>query len=133
VVDEKKFPQMTPELRQAMMDEVRAFIESLMRDGGSLLDFIDCDYAWMNGLTAKLYGNDEVKGAKMQKVHLETATAAALIGMPGDADGHLALQPHQPGQARQMGARELLDASPPPPPPNVPGRSTSRTCPRMPS
>jgi hypothetical protein len=120
VLDEKKFPGVGKEMRQALYDEGIVFFESLMRDGGSILDFIDCDYAWMNGLTAKLYGNDAVKGPKMQKVHLDSSDRGGAATMPGVLMVTSTPNRTSPVKRGKWVLEELLGASPPPPPPNVP-------------
>ena len=119
VVDDRKFPQMTPALREAMMDEVRAFISGLMRGDGSLLDLLDCNYTYMNGLTAKLYGNDEIKGATMQKVALSDGNRGGLIGMPAILMLTSRSNRTSPVKRGKWILETLFDASPPPPPPDV--------------
>ena len=119
-LDEKKFPGMGKELRQALCDEGTTFFESLMRESGSVLDFIDSDYAWMNGLTAKLYGNETVKGPKMQKVHLDDANRGGAATMPGVLLVTSTPNRTSPVKRGKWVLEQLLGASPPPPPPNVP-------------
>jgi mono/diheme cytochrome c family protein len=119
-LDEKKFPGVGKELRQAMSDEGTVFFESLMHDSGSVLDFIDSDYAWMNGLTAKLYGNDMVKGPKMQKVHLDDNNRGGAVTMPGVLMATSTPNRTSPVKRGKWVLEQLLGASPPPPPPNVP-------------
>jgi hypothetical protein len=119
-LDEKKFPGVGKELRQALCDEGTVFFDSLMRDGGSVLDLIDSDYAWMNGLTAKLYGNDAVKGPKMQKVHLDDPNRGGAATMPGVLMATSTPNRTSPVKRGKWVLEQLLGASPPPPPPNVP-------------
>jgi mono/diheme cytochrome c family protein len=121
VVDEKRFPQLTRELRAAMTDEVMTFFESLMRDGGSVLDMLDCNYAYMNALTAKLYDVDGVKGMKMQKVQLSDANRGSLIAMPAVLMATSRSDRTSPVKRGKWVLETLFDASPPPPPPNVAG------------
>ncbi len=120
VLDEKKFPGVSKEMRAALYDEGIVFFESLMHEGGSILDFIDCDYAWMNGQTAKLYGNDMVKGPKMQKVHLDSADRGGAATMPGVLMVTSTPNRTSPVKRGKWVLEQLLGASPPPPPPNVP-------------
>ncbi len=121
VVDEKRFPQLTRELRAAMSDEVMTFFESLMREGGSVLDMLDCNYAYMNALTAKLYDVDGVKGMKMQKVQLADANRGSLIAMPAILLATSRSDRTSPVKRGKWVLETLFDASPPPPPPNVAG------------
>src|SRR5262249_30189660 len=54
--DPAKFPQMTPALRAAMVDEARLFFESILRENRSLATFIDADYTFVNETLAPIYG-----------------------------------------------------------------------------
>ncbi len=121
VIDEKRFPQLTRELRAAMGDEVLTFFESLMREGGSVLDLLDCNYAYMNALTARLYDVDGVKGMKMQKVQLSDANRGSLIAMPAILMATSRSDRTSPVKRGKWVLETLFDASPPPPPPNVAG------------
>ncbi len=121
VVDEKRFPQATKEMRAAMYEEVMVFFESLMREGGSVLDMLDCNYAYMNALTAKLYEVDGVKGGKMQKVQLSDANRGSLIAMPAVLMATSRSDRTSPVKRGKWVLETLFDASPPPPPPNVAG------------
>jgi hypothetical protein len=120
LLDEKKFPGIGKDLRQALYDEGIAFFENLMREGGSVLDFIDCDYAFMNAQTAKLYGADGIKGAKMQRVHLDDPNRGGAVAMPGVLLATSTPNRTSPVKRGKWVLEQLLGASPPPPPPNVP-------------
>ncbi|MBA3936801.1 MAG: DUF1592 domain-containing protein [Planctomycetes bacterium] len=119
-LDEKKFPGVTKDMRQALADEGLTFFDGMMREGGSVLDFIDCDYAYMNGITAKLYGIDSVKGPKMQKVHLDDKNRGGAATMPGVLMVTSTPNRTSPVKRGKWVLEQLLGASPPPPPPNVP-------------
>lgn len=82
--DEKKFPQMTKEMRAAMYDEARLFFESIVRENRSVVSFVTSDYTFLNGTLAKLYGLErEIAGAEMRKVKLTDANRGGILGMPG--------------------------------------------------
>jgi hypothetical protein len=56
--DTAKFPQMTDAMRLAMYDEARLFFESIVRENRSVVSLVDCDYTFLNGTLAALYGLD---------------------------------------------------------------------------
>ena len=120
-VDLKRYPMMTAELRKAMYEEGIAFFLGLLQGGGSLLDALDCDYAWMNGLTARVvYGNTEVKGPAMQKVRLADDNRGGVLTMPGVLAVTSMPSRTSPVKRGKWILEQLLDAAPPPPPPDVP-------------
>lgn len=55
-VDRDRFPQFTNELRTAMFEEPMHFFTDLVRRNGSVLDFIDGDYTFVNPVLAAHYG-----------------------------------------------------------------------------
>ncbi len=126
-VDEKRYPQMTKELRQAMYEEGIAFFLGMLREGGSVVDILDCDYAYMNGLTARIYGNAEVKGPKMQKIRLGDGNRGGVITMPGVLAVTSMPSRTSPVKRGKFILEQLLDAAPPPPPANVPDLSKQDT------
>ena len=123
VIDPRRFPQVTPELRQAMYEEGMVYFLGLLQGGGSLLEVLDGDYAYMNALTAKaLYGlgNGEVKAARMQKVKLGDTNRGGMLTMPGVLAVTSMPSRTSPVKRGKWILEQLLDAAPPPPPPDVP-------------
>jgi hypothetical protein len=123
VIDPKKFPQVTKELRQAMYEEGMAYFLGLLQGGGSLLEVLDSDYAWMNAQTAKLlYGlsTSEAKTAKMQKVKLSDNNRGGMLTMPGVLAVTSMPSRTSPVKRGKWILEQLLDAAPPPPPPDAP-------------
>jgi len=118
--DPKKFPEFTPSLRNAMIDEATEFFWALLRDNGSLLDLIHCDYTFVNDELAKHYGIEGVTGSQMRKVKLTDPNRGGIIGFAGV----LTLTSHpartSPVVRGKWILETLLDDPPPPPPPNVP-------------
>ena len=83
-IDSKKFPQMTTEVRTAMYDEVRLFFENAVRENRSIIEFIDCDYTFLNENLAKIYGLETtVEGARMRRVPLSDGNRGGILSMPG--------------------------------------------------
>lgn len=84
--DAKKFPQMTPELRQAMYDEARLFFDSLVRENRSVVALVDSDYTFLNAPLAAIYGLDPKvagAGAELRRVKLSDRNRGGILGMPG--------------------------------------------------
>ena len=62
---------MTATMRAAMYDEARLFFESIVRENRSLMSLVDCDYTFLNGTLATLYGLDKkVTGPRWRKVKM---------------------------------------------------------------
>lgn len=82
--DEKKFPQMTPEMRRAMVDEARLLFYSIVREDRSVVTFVSADYTFLNRTLATIYGlENKITGMDMQKVSLTDANRGGILGMPG--------------------------------------------------
>jgi hypothetical protein len=83
--DPEKFPQMTAAMRSSMYDEARLFFESILRENRPLTDFIDCDYTFVNGTLAPVYGIEDkvAAGAEMRKVKLADRNRGGILTMPG--------------------------------------------------
>lgn len=82
--DPAKFPEMTSEMRSAMVDEVRLFFESIVRENRSIAEFIESDYTFLNENLATIYGLEKaVSGTEMRKVPLTDQNRGGILGMPG--------------------------------------------------
>src|SRR6056297_3139250 len=82
--DPTKFPEMTNEMRAAMVDEVRLFFETMVRENRSIAQFLDSDYTFLNESLATLYGLEEtVIGHEMRKVQLTDENRGGILGMSG--------------------------------------------------
>jgi len=83
VFDPKTFPQMTPALRTAMMDEARLFFESIVSENQSVVRFVSSDYTFVNEPLAKVYGLEQsVRGPKMRRVKLTNPNRGGFLSMP---------------------------------------------------
>jgi hypothetical protein len=119
--DPTKFPQMTGAMRAAMYDEARLFFENIVRENRSLTTFIDCDYSFVNGTLAPIYGlQDKVRGTEMRKVQLADANRGGILTMPGV----LAMSsfPNRTSAVNRgvWVLEQVLGEEIPPPPPDVP-------------
>ena len=83
VFDPKTFPQMTPALRTAMMDEARLFFESIVSENQGVVRFVSSDYTFVNEPLAKVYGLEQsVRGPKMRRVKLTNPNRGGILSMP---------------------------------------------------
>jgi hypothetical protein len=82
--DAKKFPQMTPAVRAAMVDEARHFFTSIVRENRSVVNFVNGDYTFLNETLAPFYGLEETAhGPEMRRVELADRNRGGILAMPG--------------------------------------------------
>jgi len=118
--DSKRFPQLTPALRDAMCDEPVAYFNALLRENRSVLHLLDSDYSFLNEGLAALYGISGVKGAELRETKVGTSSRGGVLGMAGV----LAATSHplrtSPVLRGKWVLEQIFNAPPPPPPPNTP-------------
>jgi hypothetical protein len=119
--DTTKFPQITGAMRSAMYEEPRLFFESIVRENRSVLNLVDCDYTFLNGTLAALYGLDKkVTGSRWRKVKLTDANRGGILGMPGILAVTSFPNRTSPVKRGAWVLEQVLGEHVPPPPPNVP-------------
>ncbi len=119
--DAAKFPQMTAEMRLAMYDEARLLFENITRNNLSLMTFIDCDYTFLNGTLASIYGLEKsVTGPEMRQVKLTDANRGGILSMPGILATTSFPNRTSPVNRGVWVLEQLLGEHVPPAPPNVP-------------
>jgi mono/diheme cytochrome c family protein len=119
--DTAKFPQMTGAMRSAMYDEARLFFDSLVRENRSVVSLVDCDYTFLNGTLATLYGLDrKVTGPRWRKVKLTDANRGGILEMPGILAVTSFPNRTSPVKRGVWVLEQVLGEHVPPPPPNVP-------------
>tara|TARA_B100000212_G_scaffold340589_2_gene321600 strand:- start:10970 stop:13495 length:2526 start_codon:yes stop_codon:yes gene_type:complete len=68
-------------LEYAMREETRLYFENLLANNGSILDFLDSDYTFLNGSLAKHYGLEGINGEAFRRVRLpKNARRGGLLG-----------------------------------------------------
>jgi hypothetical protein len=119
--DAAMFPQMTAEMRAAMVDEARLFFESIVRENRSVIDFVDSDYTFLNGTIASLYGLEKtVTGPEMRRVKLQDTNRGGILGMPGILATTSFPNRTSPVKRGVWVLEQVLGEHVPPAPPNVP-------------
>lgn len=120
-VDEKKFPQFTPELRADMQREVVEFFTHLVRQDRSVSDIIGGDYTFLNERLAKHYGIPGVAGAEFREVKgVSQHQRGGILGMGAILTKTSRAQRTSPVIRGEYLYHVVLGHSSPPPPPNVP-------------
>ena len=111
------FPQFNFQLKRDMQEEANTFFDKMREEDHSLLDLLDCNYAYVNERLAKFYGIPDVKGNKFQKVPLKPEYhRGGLLGM----GAVLAMTSHTFRTSPTLRGKYVLDVifgTPPPPPP----------------
>src|SRR4029077_7857865 len=79
--DSGRFPEYTPNLRDAMYQEVVQFFDSVVRENASLLRLISADYTFANADLARLYGIQKLDGPALQRVQLADVNRGGVLGM----------------------------------------------------
>ena len=119
--DREKFPEYDEYLRMSMQRETEMFIESIVREDRSILDFIDGKYSFLNERMAKLYNIPNVKGPEFRKVALTSDTHRGGILTQASV---LTVSSYTTRTSPVLRGKWILDnilnAPPPPPPPDVP-------------
>jgi hypothetical protein len=119
--DPAKFPQMTGEMRSAMVEEARQFFESIVRENRSVVSFVDSDYTFLNGTLATLYGMEKtITGPQMRQVKLTNPNRGGILGMPGILATTSFPNRTSPVNRGVWVLEQVLGEHVPPAPPNVP-------------
>ncbi len=119
--DTAKFPQMTQPMRSAMYDEARLLFDEIVRNNGSVLQFVDCDFTFLNNTLAQVYGlGTEVAGPEMRRVALSNPNRGGVLGMPGVLATTSFPDRTSPVNRGVWVLEQILGEHVPPAPPNVP-------------
>jgi hypothetical protein len=122
VPDRGQFPQASGILdpRELMKEELRLFIDSVLRSDRSVMELLTADYTFLNERLAMHYGIETVKGARFRRVTLPDDSRYGLLGK-----GAVLMLTSYPNRTspvlRGAWILERIVGSPPPsPPPDVP-------------
>jgi Protein of unknown function (DUF1592)/Protein of unknown function (DUF1588)/Protein of unknown function (DUF1595)/Protein of unknown function (DUF1585)/Protein of unknown function (DUF1587)/Planctomycete cytochrome C len=120
--DRTQFPQASRLLdpRGMFREELRLFIDSVLRSDRSALELLTADYTFLNERLAMFYGIETVKGGDFRRVTLDNAARYGLLGK-----GAILMLTAYPNRTSPVlrGAwilDRLLGSPPPEPPLNVP-------------
>jgi hypothetical protein len=114
--DPQKFPDWSPELRDAMKQETRLFFDSILRENRPLGEFLDARYTFLNERLAKHYGIEGVKGPEFRRVDLATDQRGGILSHASV----LTVSSYPTRTSVVIRGKYILNnilGSPPPPPP----------------
>jgi hypothetical protein len=114
--DQGLFPEFTPALRDAMAEEPVAFFHALLREDRSVLDLLDSDYTYLNGLLAQHYGIPGAAGPEFRRVALKDRSRGGVLGMAAVLTLTSYPRRTSPVLRGKWVLEELLGTPPPPPP-----------------
>jgi hypothetical protein len=118
--DPQKFPEWSPELRDAMRTETRMFFDHVLRENRPLTDFLDARYTFLNEQLARHYGIGGVSGPDFRKVELTSEQRGGILSQASV----LTVSSYPTRTSVVLRGKyvlgNILGAPPPPPPPDVP-------------
>jgi hypothetical protein len=119
--DKAAFPEFDQRLRASMKTETTMFVDSVIHENRSILDFLDANYTFLNQRLADHYGIAGVYGTSFRRVTLNPAEhRGGLLGQ----GSILTVTSYDNRTSVVRRGKWILDnllaAPPPPPPPNVP-------------
>lgn len=119
--DIKKYSNYTRFVKQDMANETYEFMQHVLQNNMSILNFIDSDFAMLNQNLAEFYGIEGVKGHEFRPVMLpDSLNRGGLLSQGAFLNGHSdGVQAHPIKRAVWL-KEKILGDTPPPPPPNVP-------------
>ena len=109
----------TPAMRDAMAAEPVEFVDSLIRNNGSVLDLLDANYTFANAALAALYGLTNVTTTQLIRVALPDRTRGGVTGMAAVLTQTSYPLRTSPVLRGKWILEEVLGTPPPPPPPLV--------------
>ncbi|MGY6650279.1 DUF1588 domain-containing protein [Wenyingzhuangia sp. IMCC45574] len=117
----KQYEDYTRFVKEDMNNETFYFLEHILKNNLSILNFIDSDFAMLNQNLAEFYGVDGVKGNEFRAVAIaENLNRGGLLSQGAFLNGHSdGVQAHPIKRAVWLKEKILGDPAPPPPP-NVP-------------
>jgi hypothetical protein len=123
--DPKKFPDWSPELRDAMKTETTLFFENILKENRPISEFLDAKYTFLNEGLAKLYGIDGVSGSEFRRVDLTTNQRGGVLSQASVLTVSSYPNRTSPVIRGKYVLTNILGTPPPPPPPDVPNLDES--------
>ncbi|MDE3196526.1 MAG: DUF1592 domain-containing protein, partial [Acidobacteriota bacterium] len=119
--DGQKFREFDEGLRHSMKRETELFAGHIVRHDGSLLDFLDAGYTFLDERLARFYGVPGVTGPEFRMVDMRgTNRGGGLLAQAAILTISSYATRTSPVLRGKWILENLLNAPPPPPPPSVP-------------
>jgi Protein of unknown function (DUF1592)/Protein of unknown function (DUF1588)/Protein of unknown function (DUF1585)/Protein of unknown function (DUF1595)/Protein of unknown function (DUF1587)/Planctomycete cytochrome C len=74
------YPDFTPDLRAAFREEMRRFLNSVLRSDRSVLELLSSDRTFLNETLARHYGVPDIRGDQFREVRLTDPSRWGLLG-----------------------------------------------------
>jgi mono/diheme cytochrome c family protein len=118
--DRERFPDFEDYLRLSMRHETELFVEHIIREDRSILDFIDARYSYLNERLARHYGIPNVIGPEFRRVDLTGSPRGGVFTQGSVLTVSSYATRTSPVLRGKWILDNLLNAPPPVPPPDVP-------------
>jgi hypothetical protein len=119
--DNERFPDFDESLRYSMRRETELFVENIVRHDGSILDFLDANYSFLNERLARFYGVPDVAGPEFRRVDMSaTNRGGGILAQSGILTISSYSTRTSPVLRGKWILENLLNDPPPAPPASVP-------------
>jgi len=118
--DLETFPNFDDNLRQAFRRETEMFVDSIIHEDRSVLDFLRADYTFVNERLARHYGIPNVQGSYFRRVSLPSPERRGLLGQGSFLTVTSYATRTSPVLRGKWVLENILGAPVPPPPPDIP-------------
>ena len=115
-----RFPEFEDYLRLSMRRETETFVEHVIREDRSILDFLDAKYSFMNERLARHYGIEGVTGPEFRRVDLAGTPRGGVLTQASVLTVSSYATRTSPVLRGKWILDNLLNAPPPDPPADVP-------------
>lgn len=118
--DPDQFPDFDENLRNAMIEETRMFINSQFREDRSILELLSSNYTFVNERLARHYGIPDIYGERFRRITFTDGLRGGLLGQ-----GSVLMVTSYPNRTAPVARGvwlldNILGMPPPPPPDSVP-------------
>jgi hypothetical protein len=118
--DPKKFPEFTPELRDAMKTETAMFFDYVLKENRPVSEFLNANYTFLNDRLAAFYGIIGVIGPEFRRVTLTTDQRGGVLSQASVLTVSSYPSRTSPVIRGKYVLGNILGTPPSPPPPDVP-------------
>jgi hypothetical protein len=118
--DKDYFPIWNKDLRDAMVKEAELFFEHIVKNDRCVLEFLDADYTFVNGVLARHYGIQGVRGEGFRQVKMPDNRRGGIITMASTLTVTSNPTRTSPVKRGKWIMENILGTPPPPPAPDVP-------------
>jgi hypothetical protein len=77
--NERAFPDWKGGIANSLKKESQSFVDHILRENRSVIEFLNADYTFLNDKLARYYGIQGVKGDKYQKVSLQDTPRGGIL------------------------------------------------------